>query len=561
MLKNIANHFGNHSLQRHLIFLGLAILSTLINGYHFGTFDQVFHITFLRKFINPNLYPNDPFLNLRYYHFSYFWFPFISLFKAGILEISMFVIHILTVYGTFWMFWALSDLLFSSNGANFLLLLALIFPHLGLPGFQIIEFSLLNRTFVLPFLLGSIWLYLKGRKQLAFMLLGFMLNLHVIYAVFVLCMFLLNEALTFTWKAWWKPIAQMSIFTIAGLPVLIWRMQTGSGIDLSLRPETLDLATRGLLYTVYYPVGLNRYVIGNFIAGIGTVLGFFLGFRVTPKTGKHLVMRNFVLAIGVLFLVAVITSYLLPVTILLQMQLLRVGVFMLYISMIYLSFFLYNQRENGQLNPGSFAMLGVSFVILVTPLITILLWIITKPLKRTRFKPVWLIPFVLAIQALTILFSLQTGLWVPGFHIYGPDSQWREIQEWARKNTPIEAMFITPPHLFGHYIPDWRVFSERATIATIPELMEIPFAPDFSESFQQRFEAVAPGAIEAFNGNYMVSIGITEDAFYANSDAEFSALACQFSADYLVVERDHPYDFNIEYQNDGFIMYTLPSCP
>ncbi len=81
------------------------------------------------------------------------------------LEISMFIIHILTVYGTIWMFWALSNLLFNNETTNLLVVLALIFPHIGFPGFQIIEFSLLNRTFVLPFLLGSIYLYLQEKKS------------------------------------------------------------------------------------------------------------------------------------------------------------------------------------------------------------------------------------------------------------------------------------------------------------------------------------------------------------------------------------------------------------
>ena len=560
MIKKLSFHLSEHPFQRHLFFLGLAVLTVAINGYHFGTFDQVFHITFLKKFLDPALYPGDPFLDLRWYHFSFFWFPFIPLLKAGVLEISMFIIHILTVYGTIWMFWALSNLLFNNTTTNLLVVLALVFPHIGFPGFQIIEFSLLNRTFVLPFLLGSIYLYLRDKKVLAFGLLGLMFNLHVIYAAFVLCMFLLNELLTFKWKTWWKPLLVLLAFIVLGLPVLIWRAQTGNGIDLTLRPEMLDLASRGLLFTVYYPFALIPHVIGNLIAGIGTVLAFTLGYRHSPVSARNKTIRNFTNAIAILIGIGLVTAYLLPVTILIQMQLLRVGVFLLYFGMLYFAHFLVKQYEEGMLSRSGFVLLGLSFILLISPLAAILIWYLLRSLKKTLFNPGWLIPAVVLIEGLTLFISLQSNLMSPGFHIYGPDSDWRDVQEWAKTNTPVEAKFITPPHLFWHYTPDWRVFSERASVATAPEMMEIPFDPNYESGFRLRFEAIAPGAIDRFNGNYMKTLEITEEAYYTNSTEDFINVGCQFSAEYLVVESDHPYDLTTVYENEGFLVYQLPGC-
>jgi hypothetical protein len=560
MIVRISHYLQKHPFQRHLVFLGLALLAIAVNGYHFGTFDQVFHLTFLKKFVSPELYPNDVFLNLRWYHFSYFWFLFIPLFKIGLLEIGMFFVHVLTVYGTLWMFWELSNLLFKNQTANLLIVLALVFPHLGFPGFQIIEFSLLNRTFVLPFLLGSIWLYLKNKKIWAFLLLGLMFNLHVIYAVFVLCMFLLDEAIRFQFKFWKKPVLQIIIFMIAGLPVLIWRMGTGDGIDLTLRPEMLDLAARGLLFTVYFPVSTIPHVIGNLIAGIATAWGFILGYHHLPNNEQHRTMRNFVYAIAVLIAVGTLASYLLPITIILQMQILRAGVFLLYFGMLYLSGFIGEQYRQHRLKTSGFLLISLSFILFITPLFTILLWHLLKLLNRSRFSPAWLIPVVIIIQAVTVLAASQTGLWEPGWHIYGPQSPWRDVQEWARARTPLDSRFISPPHIFWHYTPDWRVFSERASVVTIPEIMELPFDPGFAASFQERFEAVAPGAIDAFNGDYMRSLEITEKAFYTNSEINFEELGCRFSADYLVVEREHPYNLTMVYQNEGFIVYQLPGC-
>lgn len=560
MIKKLSFYLSEHPFQRHLFFLLVAILAVAVNGYHFGTFDQVFHITFLKKFLDPSLYPGDPFLDLRWYHFSFFWFPFIPLLKAGLLEISMFIIHVLTVYGTVWMFWELSNLLFENATTNLLVVLALIFPHIGFPGFQIIEFSLLNRTFVLPFLLGSIYLYLKDKKYGAFALLGLMFNLHVIYAAFVLCMFLLNEALTFKWKAWWKPILRLGLFVAVGLPVLLWRAQTGNGIDLTLRPEMLDLAARGLLSTIYHPISALPHVIGNLVAGIGTVWAFVLGHRRAPATPIHRTTRNFAVAIGILIGVGLLTTYVLPVTIFVQMQILRVGVFMLYFGMLYFAHFLVSQFESGRLNKQAFLLLGLSYVILISPLAAILLWLLLRALRKTALRPVWLFPLMVLIEALTLGISLQSNLWSPGFHIYGPNSDWRDVQEWAKASTPVDTKFISPPHLFWHYIPDWRVFSERATVATAPELMEIPFDPTFETNFRPRLEAVAPGAIEQFDGDYMQTLAMIKQAYYTNSAEDFTEVGCQFTAEYLVVEADHPYSLPLVYQNEGFFVYQLPGC-
>lgn len=560
MLSKTAHYLANHHFQKHLFFLALAIISVWVNGYHFGTFDQVAHISFLKKSVNPELYPNDPFLALREYHFSYFWLTFMPLYEAGILEESMFVIHILTVYGTFWMFWALSDILFGNSLANLLVTLALIFPHIGFPGFQIIEFSLLNRTFALPFILGSIWLYLKDRRFLAYLLLGVMFNIHAVYVVFVLCMFLLNDLFTLNRKTYLKTILKIFIFFLAGMPVLIWRLQTGHGIDLSLRPDLLSVATRSLLYTVYYPIGPISFVIGNFLAGIGTLWGFLLGYRETNLDNKHIAIKNFVIAIGILLLIGVITSYLLPITILIQFQILRAGVFLLYFGMIYLSFFLVSKHKKGFISQSQFNVLSLCFILLITPLFSISLWLFFKLLDKPKTRVYWLIPAVISLHVIIISIGIMSGLWSPGFHIFGPNTEWRDIQEWAKANTELDAKFLSPPHFFGHYTPDWRVFSERTPYATISEFLTLHLDPDYADDLVHRFEAVAPGAITLFDGNYMHSIDVTEKQFYKNSGEYLSEIACMNSLDYLVVESTHPYDFIEVYQNNGFILYKFPDC-
>ena len=155
-LARLAAQLAQSAWKRHLLFLLAALCSIAFIGYHFGTFDQDVHIPSLKATADPTLFRNDPFLELRSQHYSYFWFFFIPLYRAGLLEPAMLITHIVTIYLTFWAIWVLSDTLFHNPLAALLAVLAFIFPHLGYGGFPLLEFSLLNRAFVLPFLLWAI---------------------------------------------------------------------------------------------------------------------------------------------------------------------------------------------------------------------------------------------------------------------------------------------------------------------------------------------------------------------------------------------------------------------
>ncbi len=61
-------------------------------------------------------------------------------------------------------------------------------------------------------------------------------------------------------------------------------------------------------------------------------------------------MTNFVLAIGVVLLVQLITTYWFPITFILQLQILRIGVFLLLIGYIYFAGYLAKRLQQGSLS-------------------------------------------------------------------------------------------------------------------------------------------------------------------------------------------------------------------
>jgi hypothetical protein len=155
-LNRIAEKLTSSWKLRHLLFAAAAFIAILLTGYHLGTWDQVVHLTFLKKFANPALYPGDPFLEIRLVHYSYFWFFFEPFYLWKLLEPTLFLVHFISVYLTFWALWELSNTLFKNPLSNLLCVLAFIPPHMGMTGFTVVELNLLNRSFVLPFLLAAI---------------------------------------------------------------------------------------------------------------------------------------------------------------------------------------------------------------------------------------------------------------------------------------------------------------------------------------------------------------------------------------------------------------------
>ena len=549
-----ADRLAKEPKWRHGLFLVVTFLSVWANGYHFGTFDQVIHLPFLKNFSDPGLYPTDPFLRLRSEHYSFFWMMLVPAYRAGILEQVMFVVHLLVTYGLVWMFWQFAETLFHNNLANLLSVILLIIPHLGMSGFQIVEFSLLNRTFVLPFILGAIILYLRRHYLPAFFVLGFLFNIHVIYVGFAMLMIFFDLSLRLPEVGWKDLLKGVALFICAALPVILWRVNS-TPIDLQVRPDVLKLISSALLAGVYYIFLPSPQIILSTLHGLATLLFFVLARQL--KLSEHdRVMTHFMLAIGAVLLLQLLTTYCFPITFILQLQILRIGVFLMIFGYIYFAGYLARCLQQGRLGGLSGGLVVVSFVVYPSPLLPIFFLAIHRWLGNSRWWQ-WTGAGVFGLILVASLFGgILTGIWSPGFVIFEPKTAWTQAQDWARENTPQDAMFITPPEILSHYIPDWRTFSERGSLATLVEIFEFPH-PDYFPPWQARFEALAPGAIAQFNGNYLDTFSITKAAYYSLNPADYLRIADEYKVRFLVVEKPHLQPFPVVYANEGFVIYDL----
>ncbi len=556
MLASLADRLAASRFQRHLLFLAATSCTIAFTGYHFGTFDQVIHIPFLKKDVFPSLYPGDPFFELRAQHYSYFWFFFRPFFRLGVLEAAMFVTHVLATYATFWALWMLSDALFQNPLTNLITVAAFAFPHIGFAGFPVIEFSLLARTFVLPFLLWAITLYLRRRYAWAFLLLGLMYNLHVISANFVLAMFLFDSALRFRAVGWRNLVGGLAAFVVGALPVVIWKLG-GPPADFSLRPEWLSIVSRGVLYNLYELFALYPQILSGTLNGVSALLIFFIARRHAPSASHDRTLTHFIYAILLILGAAVITARWRPITIVIELQIVRAGVFALIFGYLCFAHYVAALYHCPAVSRFDFGVLAAATVFSAFPVILVSVWGLQRLLRSVRWRGWAATGALAAMYVSSVALARYYDLWRPGVHIYPENTPWHTAQFWARDHTPLDAAFITPPGRWWFYDSEWRVLSERAAVVTLAELIDAAFSPQYLDQWVPRFEALAPGALPRFKGDVFENLKITQQAFYSLSAADLRRIARQYRASYLVVEKPHTYDFPVVYENAEFVIYDL----
>ena len=382
-----------------------------------------------------------------------------------------------------------------------------------------------------------------------------MYNFHVVSVNFVLAMFLFDSAIEFKRVGWRNLGLGVIVFVIAALPVLLWKAGN-SPVDLTPRPEWLSIVARSVLYNLFYLIAPNPLILISTLSGLTALVFFALAYPRPPSPRDRTVLI-FVLAIVIILVVEIITAAWLPVTIIVQTQIIRAGVFAVIFGYLYFANFLAERYTMGAINRADFGWLAGAFVFFMTPVVALVIWGLQRIVRPARWRQALAFLIVAGVLGASVIVVRQYDFWQPGWHVFGENSAWREAQVWAREHTPLEAVFITPPQLWWWYASDWRVFSERSTVVTLSELLEVALVPRYVDTWKLRFEAVAPGALAQFRGNYFENVALTAQAYYSLSDEEMLNVAQKYGASYLVVEKPHQRDFPAVYESEGFVVYDL----
>jgi hypothetical protein len=546
----------------HLLFAVATVFTIRLTGYDFGTFDQTLLVPILKHSVDPALYAADPFTALMAIHVSFFWDLFVPAYRLGLLEPAVFAAFVGITYLFFWSVWSLAQALFNNRLASAVSVAALAVPHFGLVGFTQLTFSLVNWNAVLPFTLWALALYLRRRYLAAFALLGVLYNFHCLSVNFALGLIVFASLADLRRVHWRNLLVGLAVFVALALPVLAWRA-SGDPLDFSLRPEWASLLIDRANPTLYQVFGTNPLVLIDTASFAALVAMFFIARRLAPPApgddtaGAARTSLSWMAAILVVVLVEWVVTTWLPVTLLVELQLGRVGVYALVLGYVYFAHYLAADYQAGRLSRPELIALVLALALPPLAFLALGLWALGRWLPAARWRPLVVAGLALGVFGASLLVAAQMGLWDPRVQVESRRDPWYAAQVWAREATPRQAVFITPPQIQGLFVPGWRVYSERATVVTLYDAIDIGYTPGYLDTWQPRFEAVAPGALARFRGNQAENAALAASAFYGLTDAQVLAVARQYGASYLVVERPHLRPWPVAYANQEYVIYDL----
>ena len=463
----------------------------------------------------------------------------------------MFLVYLATTYITFWALWSLSKTLFHNPLTSLLAVVASAFPHMGFFAFPLFEFSLLNRTAVLPFEIIAFRFYFKKNYVATFLILGILYNFHALSVHFVLAMVGMDMLFSLIQKRDYKAFLAAPFFFIAALPVLIWKF-SHSGTQMSVQWEWFHFLNVSTFFHLFNFVSVTNPAINLLTAGgISALILFFIAKKMIPKNDLHDKVAHFMYGGIFILLIQQIATIFFPLTIIIQAQIIRIGIFLTFFSYLYMSHMVSIYKKSKT----HFICFVTTLFLSISPLVLLLSLIFWRVIHTKILKIVILSVIIIFLTALYILKSFNFIR--PGIHIWPEKTAFYDIQIWAKTHTPRTTRFITPPAKWGLYDVEWRVGSERSTISTLSELLEGAFDPSYISYWKPRFEDIAPNAIKQFKGDYLANPKIANNAYYNHSTEQFIALGRKYHASYLVVDRKNTYSLPITYQNKEYTVYSL----
>jgi hypothetical protein len=131
------------------------------------------------------------------------------------------------------------------------------------------------------------------------------------------------------------------------------------------------------------------------------------------------------------------------------------------------------------------------------------------------------------------------------YHGYrqGEKDPWADIQFFANKNTPKDALFIVPP-----YMNDFGIYSQRASLGDWAEGSSILYLDnDYAGEWLARMRDLG-----------WKTRGAAKTGYNALSTEEIVATAQKYNAEYIITEKPKRFELKPVYENKHFILYESP---
>jgi hypothetical protein len=384
----------------------IAILSILVQGYRFNYSDTSAYIPLVKYYNDNSLYPKDAYIQSITHGAPMILFRFMAFFGGIIgLEWAFFLMHILTRILFIFSLFYFSYSLFGKKSVSYLsTIMVLSMGGIALGSVMPTDKVFVQAYFVYPFLIASLYFFIKEKWMWAFGLLGLAFNIHILYSLTIACMygfwFLINL----------KKITKKEIYSLIILLVLISPVFIGilKNVDVNSGNAEYFEFMRARVPHEIFPLSWS---IQSYVLFGGLLLLFLFSLKSRPYKDIHGKIKAFLIAIIILCVFGFIFSEFIPLGIVMKWTPIRMAsVFFTMIAWIYIANWIITQFEDYHLSKKIMALLIIAVILVI-----------------------WIRPF----------FSTETNI------IEGIDFPWvreegdfYEMCSWVRENTSRDTLFL-----------------------------------------------------------------------------------------------------------------------
>lgn len=475
-----------------LVFIFSEIFILGLNTYWYGINDQVITIPFVKVFSQPALYPHDYVMQERIYYYTILWNSLGFLVRHFNMPIPslFFFLHCVTIYMIFLGVFFITRELFGRDEVAYLALFFILFSNSTLASEFTLENQFLTKNAAIAFVLFGVYFFMKEKYYLAFSALGAGFLMHPISAVCVLCGLSMLSIFKIKEIGVSKLLLCMALLLSIMSPLIIWSLLAHPNTAFFLAPPEWVKLLRWRSAHIIFPFSWGRELFLK--AGLSVLL-FGISLKYQPREKAHSATMWIVTVIFACCIIGTIFSEFIPVAIILKMQLLRNFKFFLYFVMMYFAhYFLREMELAGNILRkivAVFFSLGIfwgakDWAYGYTAFILFALFLIVyKALYRHSASSRASIVCITILSLLLGSMSLSEGKRLSINN--AQETNWLDVQYWARQNTNKDDIFIVPPDLMG-----FRVESERTVYCEFKDGTLMNFNPDFGYEWARRIKGL-----------------------------------------------------------------------
>jgi hypothetical protein len=534
----------------------LALAGTVLVGYRFGDSNHGITVPILKRLMDPGLYPGDVMVATAE-SFPTVFYRALAFVLPGTASIpaAFFFLYLATMAATFAAIYRIGRWA-GGDAAGALAVLFAVPVRIGLAGEALYRPAFSHSHVASALAIWAMAWFLEGRRLLPLLVLSLGAYNHLLYSLYVL----VPMVLVVLWEARAagrrRTLLRLAAAVLPLVPLAVWALARGT----PMTPEWLELLRLRSAHHSFPSAFLADLPAAAAMLALGA-----LAVSGLPVERRRLVSL-FVLGAAMLFAFGTVFTEWLPTKAVLQLQPHRSWRFLLVLLQAVVAAGIVAGWREGSLGR---AIALVTAVIVFVPGLEVLLPVAVAaqaaagrpaaaPWARLAAAGVLILarrgsgrtpslefladlvphltaPLVMGAAALTVLVAvgrqlggrprrllaagaaLAAALWLAPqayalARVRWEGGGWREAQDWARRSTPRDAVFLTPPREAG-----FRVFSERTVVGEWKDGTQQYFDDAFVREWGTRMEA------------------LRGEAYPSLSDDELLGLAARYGASYVVL--------------------------